>query len=341
MSERKPQARHIRKRVGRNVFDAPPKISVVITAYNDAAHIRAAIDSVVGQKYREHEIIIVNDGSPDTESLERAIKMRMEDVTYIRQRNAGKAVALNTGIEHARGQIVAFLDAADIWQPDFLASQYVFLERNVYDMVYCDSSVFGMHSAYRKTFMETLPSEGEANFDGLLDRRCNVLMSGTMVRKGAIIDAGFFEAGLNGAFDLNMWLRMARNGARIGYQQKQLVKSRARLDGFTGDVVTCADDELEALRRIRGIPDLSERQRQLVDRRVNILEADLAEEQGMAFLSSGEYREAALAFRVANGHRRSFRLAAVGWFTRIAPRTVLKFYKSKTPSANAYATRHT
>jgi len=341
MSERKPQARHIRKRVGRNVFDAPPKISVVITAYNDAAHIREAIDSVLGQKYREHEIIIVNDGSPDTESLERTIKMRIEDVTYIRQRNAGKAVALNTGIEHARGQIIAFLDAADVWQPDFLASQYVVLERNVYDMVYCDSSVFGMHSAYRKTFMETLPSEGEANFETLLDRRCNVLMSGTMVRKGAIAAAGLFEAGLDGAFDLNMWLRMARNGARIGYQRKQLVKSRARLDGFTSDAVTCADDELEALSRIKSISDLSDQHRQLVDRRVNILEADLAEKQGVAFLSSGEYREAALAFRVANGHRRSFRLAAVSWFTRIAPRTMLKFYKSKTLPTNAYASRRT
>ena len=85
-----------------------------------------------------------------------------EDIIYIKQRNAGAGVARNTAIEHARGEIIAFLDADDVWLPDFLASQYVFLERHGYDMVYCDAILFGMHSAYRKTFMEDAPSDGEA-----------------------------------------------------------------------------------------------------------------------------------------------------------------------------------
>ena len=126
-------------------------------AYNAADHICETLDSVKAQKFREYEIIVVNDGSPDTDKLERAIKMRLEDIIYIKQRNAGAAVARNTGIEHARGEIIAFLDADDIWQPDYLTSQFVFLQRHSYDMVYCDAALFGHRSAYRKTFMETAP----------------------------------------------------------------------------------------------------------------------------------------------------------------------------------------
>src|SRR5688572_20470425 len=152
-------------RTGRNVFEAPPKISVVIPAYKSAGTIRETLDSVLAQKFREHEVIVVNDGSPDTTALEAAILTRLEDIVYIKQHNAGAGVARNTGIENARGDIIAFLDADDVWLPDFLASQYVFLHRHDYDMVYCDALLFGMRSAYRRTFMETAPSEGEVDFN--------------------------------------------------------------------------------------------------------------------------------------------------------------------------------
>src|SRR5438445_4187602 len=157
MQEHEPLEKHISKRIGRNIFDSPPKISVVIPAYNVAEFICETLDSVLAQKFREHEIVVVNDGSPDTERFERAIRSRLEDVVYIRQRNAGAGAARNTAIEHARGHIIAFLDGDDVWLPDFLASQYVFLERNGLDMAYCDASLFGMQSAYRRTFMETAP----------------------------------------------------------------------------------------------------------------------------------------------------------------------------------------
>src|SRR5436305_6685831 len=119
-----------KKRVGHNVRSARPKISVVIPAYNSAETIAEALQSVLAQKFREHEIIVVNDGSPDTEQFERAMHMRREDVIYIHQENAGAGVARNTAIEHARGNLIAFLDADDLWTPDFLASQLVFLERH-------------------------------------------------------------------------------------------------------------------------------------------------------------------------------------------------------------------
>ncbi len=326
MPENKSHNIHIRKRTGRNVFEKPPKISVVIPAYNSAEFICETLDSVIKQKFREHEIIVVNDGSPDTKQFERAIRPQLEDIVYIRQRNAGAGQARNTAIRHARGQIIAFLDADDIWMPDFLASQLVFLERHNYDMVYCDAVLFGMHSAYRQTFMETAPSDGVADFESILDFRCNVITSGTMARKQSIIDAGLFESEYVRAHDFLLWLRMAKNGVKIGYQRKQLAKYRVRPDSLSGDSISRVEREIDAFERVRRMIDLTAEQHAIIRRRVAGLEADLAVEQGKAYLLSGNFREAELAFRVANRQRRSLKLTAVSLLTRIAPRTLLKYY---------------
>ncbi|MFN2501408.1 MAG: glycosyltransferase family 2 protein [Pyrinomonadaceae bacterium] len=334
-----PEQLELSKRIGRNVFETPPRISVVIPAYNAAEYICEAIDSVVEQKFREHEIIVVNDGSPDTERLERAIKTRIEDIIYIKQRNAGAGVARNTAIKHARGEIIAFLDSDDTWFPDFLASQYVFLQRHGYDMVYCDAILFGPRSAYRKTFMETAPSSGEANFESILDLRCNVITSGTLVRKEAIIKAGCFETERVRAHDFLLWLKMAKNGAKIGYQSKPLLKHRLHVDGLSGDSVSRAEREIEAFERVMRTIDLTEIQRDAVTRRLAGLEADLAVEQGKSFLLRGEFKEAGLAFRVANRQRRSLKLGVVSLLATVAPKTLLHFYKSSRSAEIAFLPR--
>ncbi len=332
MNTPEPEKKYFSKRIGRNVFETPPKISVVIPAYNSAEFIAEALDSVVKQKFREHEIIVINDGSPDTEQLERALKMRFEDIVYIKQRNTGAGLARNMAIEHARGEIIAFLDSDDVWMPDFLASQYVFMERNGYDMVYCDATLFGMRSPYRKTFMETAPSDGEANFESILDLKCNVITSGTMARKSAIVAAGMFETERVRAHDFILWLRMAKTGAKIGYQRKQLIKYRVHLNGLSGDMVSRAERELEAFCRVPHLVDLTAHEQTIVDRRIAGLGADLAVEKGKVHLLKGEYRDAAQAFSTANQHRKSFKLAAVAMLTRVAPKMLLKFYKANRPA---------
>ena len=330
---------NISKRIGRNVFEKPPKVSIVIPAYNSAKYICEALDSVIAQRFRDYEIIVVNDGSPDKVQLELAIRMRREDLIYIRQRNAGAGAARNTAIENARGDIIAFLDADDVWLPDFLSSQLVFLERHGYDMVYCDAVLFGPHSAYRRTFMETAPSVGEADFDSILDLRCNVITSGTIARKQAIIDAGLFEHERVRAHDFLLWLNMAKNGAKIGYQRKQLLKYRVRLDSLSGDSLQRVTREREAFERIARTIELTDEQHAIVEKRIAGFEADLAVEQGKAFLLSGDFREAEAAFRVANRYRKSLKLAVISLLTRIAPRMLLKYYRSNRSAEIAFVPR--
>ncbi len=336
MQENRRQNKFISIETGRNVSVATPKISVVIPAYNSAEFICETLDSAIGQRYREHEIIVVNDGSPDTEAFERAIRSRLDDIVYIKQRNAGAAIARNTAIEHARGEIIAFLDSDDIWLPDFLTSQLVFLERHGYDMVYCDAVLFGMQTAYRRTFMETAPSAGEANFESILDFSCNVITSGTVARKQTIIAAGMFEKESVRAHDFILWLRMAKNGAKIGYQRKQLLKYRERLDSLSGDSISRVMREHDAFERVALNFDLTVAQKAIVEKQLADLEANLAVEKGKVFLLDGDFREAEAAFRTANSHRKSLKLAVVSLLTRIAPEMLLKYYRSRRTAEIAF-----
>lgn len=330
-SGREAEPNEILRRIGRNVSDAVPLVSVVIPAYNTAAFIHETLESVFRQGFRSYEVIVVNDGSPDTEELERVLENRLEDITYIKQPNAGAGAARNTAIMAARGEIIAFLDGDDVWLPDYLESQIAFLKGESLDMVYCDAILFGLLFNNGKTYMQTAPSAGPADFAGILASRCNVITSGTLARKQSIVDAGMFDPGRIPGEDFLVWLRMAKNGARFGYQRKQLLKYRVRPDSSCGDSVTRAERAIEVYERVRQTLELTGRERDIVRRRLARLKADLAVEQGKAFLLQGEFGHAANAFRVANRRRASLKLIAVSLLSRFAPRTLVRHYVARRP----------
>jgi glycosyltransferase involved in cell wall biosynthesis len=97
----------------------PAPVSVILPLYNKAAYIRRALDSIAGQTYPDFEVLIVNDGSSDGSET---IAAGYPDPRFrvIHQANAGPGAARNRGIAEARGEWVAFLDADDEWNPDFL-----------------------------------------------------------------------------------------------------------------------------------------------------------------------------------------------------------------------------
>ncbi len=97
-------------------------ISVIIPVYNGAKFIKDAIESVLAQTYRDYEIIVVNDGS--TDNTEEVLRPYIEKgvVRYFYQENQGVSAARNKGIKEARGEYIAFLDADDVWLPEFLMS---------------------------------------------------------------------------------------------------------------------------------------------------------------------------------------------------------------------------
>src|SRR5215470_4562642 len=98
-----------------------PLISCIIPVFNGERYLREAVDSILQQGYRPLEIIVVDDGSRDGTAAVAA--SYGEQLTYLRQANAGPAAARNLGLSVARGEFIAFLDADDLWHPEKLACQ--------------------------------------------------------------------------------------------------------------------------------------------------------------------------------------------------------------------------
>ncbi|MGH7450208.1 MAG: glycosyltransferase family 2 protein [bacterium] len=101
-------------------------ISVIIPAYNAGRYLGEAIASVLAQTHRAHEIIVIDDGSTDdTANIAQSFS---PSVRYEWQPNDGAGAARNHGVELARGNFLAFLDADDLWIEDKLARQFAAFE---------------------------------------------------------------------------------------------------------------------------------------------------------------------------------------------------------------------
>lgn len=98
-----------------------PLVSIIMPVYNSENYIERAITSALAQIYTNYELIIIDDGSTDR-SKEIIFKYK-ERLNYIYQKNAGASAARNNGINNSNGELIAFLDADDMWYPEKLMYQ--------------------------------------------------------------------------------------------------------------------------------------------------------------------------------------------------------------------------
>lgn len=317
----------VQKFTGKAVPADAPAVSIITPAYNIARFIAETLDSVRAQTYRDFELILINDGSPDTAEFEAAIAPYVDEIVYIKQGNTGAGEARNVAIRHARGEYLAFLDGDDIWMPEFLASQVKFLEGGGYDMVYCDAELFGMPSVEGRTFMQTAPSSGEVTFNSILDFSCNVITSGTVARRETVVDAGIFESERVRAHDFHLWLRMLKNWARVGYQKKVLLRYRHHLDSLSGDSVSRVQREIDVFERVKKTIELDDISSEIVERQIKGLKADLEIERGKSFLLGEDFNSARESFEKASLQKGSAKLKIIAALAGIAPKLLLRFYR--------------
>jgi glycosyltransferase involved in cell wall biosynthesis len=115
-----------------------PTVSVIVPTYNCAAYVGQALKSVLAQDYTDLEVVVVDDGSTDaTPEIVRSLPGPIE---YVRQDHRGPGAARNLGITRARGELLAFLDADDLWLPHKLRLQIEALERDPACGVVCTDS---------------------------------------------------------------------------------------------------------------------------------------------------------------------------------------------------------
>lgn len=310
--------------VGAEVTVSEPSVSVIVTAYKVAPFIAETLDSVFAQTLQGFEVIVINDGSPDSPELERSLAPYLSRVVYVVQENRGAGGARNTGLRLARAPLVAFLDGDDLWEPAYLAEQSRVIEARGLDLVYADALLFGDSLLAGKTYMETAPSEGEVNFLSLIRADCNVITSGVVARRAAVFDAGLFDETLRNAQDFELWTRLAHRGARLGYQRKVLARYRVREGSLSGDAENRLAREWKVTRHIADAYDLNAHERAEVERMLARQRAAIDLERGKTLIAEGKFAEARESITAARGVLGGWKLAAALLMLRVAPRLLSK-----------------
>ena len=112
-------------------------VSIIMPSYNTASFIAESIQSVLSQSYKDWELIIVDDCSPDDTDLVVKPYLSNERIKYLKnEKNSGAAVSRNRALREAKGKWIAFLDSDDLWMPEKLEKQVRFMEKNGYHFSY-------------------------------------------------------------------------------------------------------------------------------------------------------------------------------------------------------------
>lgn len=307
------------------VVTTKPRVSVIMPSYNTAHLIAAALDSVLLQTFRDFEVIVVNDGSPDTPELERVLASYGSTIVYIKQENKRAAGARNTAIGRACGEFLAFLDSDDIWLPDHLVSQMRLFEENpVLDLVYCNCLSVGRETRPHD-FMSRCPSHGQATFLALVREECQIPISTVVARKSALVKGGLFDESLARCDDYDMWLRAAFHGAKISYTKRvqahltdgrpgSLGTSRAKMDESYWRILQKAEQTLP----------LSDHDRNVVQERAKEIQGRYLLEEGKLRLHQGQFDEAKKLLSEANSYLRRSKVSLVLFGLSIAPSATRK-----------------
>ena len=303
-------------------------MSVIIPAYRAAESIAATLDSVLAQTFQDYEVIVVNDGSPDSENLEKALQPYRDRILYLRQENQGPGGARNTGIRMARGRYVALLDCDDMWDPQHLAAQLAVLEADpTIDMVYADARIIGDVPEAGRTVMESCPSAGAVTFERLVTRQCTVHICVSVCRRETLLRAGLFDSAFRGTEDIDMWMRIARQGGRIAYQRRVLGSYRRQAGSLSSDRVSMVEGFLAVLAKAARDPGLTAAQRDAVERQVAVEQSKLELHKGRNAFLAGDAATAASHLRRANAQDKSLKLAAVLVLLRVAPGLLRALYQ--------------
>lgn len=181
-----------------------PSVSVVIPTFNRGWTLRAALDSVLAQTWRDFELIVVDDGSTDNTS--EILHSYGPVVKVVRQDNAGVSAARNKGVQSAGGEFIAFLDSDDRWLPDKLSVQVDFFNSQP-EAVICQTEEIWIRNGKRVNPKKVHKKPSGRIFEASL-ALCLVSPSAVMLRRSFFNAIGGFDETLPACEDYDLWLRI-------------------------------------------------------------------------------------------------------------------------------------
>lgn len=190
-----------------------PTVSVVMSVYNGAEHLRASLESILGQSFTDFEFLIVNDGSTDQSAAILAEYAAGDArIRVIDQENQGLTKALIRGCGEARGEFIARHDSDDLTLPGRLARQAAWLESHPETSFVCCWS-YGIGPEAELLFEVRRSTDARDLLSGILERGEGPPGHGSvMFRAEAYRQVGEYRAAFRYAQDWDLWLRLAEVG---------------------------------------------------------------------------------------------------------------------------------
>jgi len=209
-----------------------PLLSAILPVYNREAVVARAIESVLAQSHRPHELIVVDDGS--TDGTPRVLERFGSDVSVVNQAHAGPYVARNRGLRHAKGELIAFIDSDDAWLPDRIAAQLPLMRRPEVGLVFGDAVWrFADGLSSRSCFRASPPRRGRVMRDFAWGNF--VPTSTVLVRRRCLEEAGGFSEAETLSADYLMWFRIAQRHA-VDYVDAPVAEYAVHSGGISADL---------------------------------------------------------------------------------------------------------
>jgi hypothetical protein len=220
-----------------------PLVSVIIAVYNGGRYLAATLESVFAQTYPDFEVVVVDDGSTD-DSRDRAAAFGAR-VTLLGREHEGLGAARNAGLAQARGDYIAFLDADDLWDPEYLTRQVALACRHPESgLVVCDGFEFDEEDAVLRPslldpeVLERLDRSSDGTFTGAMyadfcARNLVACPAQVIIARHAVTEAGPVALTPNGPQDYDYYVRVSRTHP-VTFQRASLVRWRFHGDSTSG-----------------------------------------------------------------------------------------------------------
>jgi glycosyltransferase involved in cell wall biosynthesis len=249
-----------------------PRVSVIIPAHNAAPFIEQALASVHAQTCADWEVLVVDDGSSDrTWELLQAAGPRVR--SFRREGAGGPGVARNLALAHADSELVAFLDADDLWLPHYLQSQLDCYEAAVrrhpggVGFVTCDAriTIDGAYAPY--THLQRIrDSDRPMTLERVLRR--NPVYTACLVPRKVGEEVGWFDSELFVAEDYGLWIKILEAGYRGVLNDAVLAVYRRSAGSVCSDIARLATNNRRAYELALGRGRLNARQRRIARRAI-------------------------------------------------------------------------
>lgn len=231
------------------------RVSVVIPCYNGEKFLLESLSSVLAQTYKALEVIAVDDGSDDR-SKEVVLSFDDERVRLVEHdRNCGISAARNTGVRHARGEFVAFLDQDDLWYPEKLSRQVPVLDSDgEIALVFTNRNILSQgkrsFNPDDRKFPRPIPEASSRQLLTAFLGRNFVPLISVLVRRKCFDEAGLFDERIrSGVDDFDFCVRLAIMGYRFAHIEEVLVTRREHEGNFS-DPTRFLEDDLAVMERI-------------------------------------------------------------------------------------------